>query len=91
MYRSSLLLPVCVLRAYACKNSVSQIISLVFSTAKMVFPVYIGRENKQRGFCTRSGGVLLAVRTGCLQLGSEGGEREMLNHMVLPVWQVSVV
>lgn len=97
LYRSSLLLLVCGLRAnayenYALLSVLSWIISLAFSTAKTLVSKGLSKKGeKARGFCTKSRGILLAVCAACLQSGHAGGERVLLNHMILPVWQVSAV
>lgn len=92
LHGSSLLLPVCGLRANTCENSGSQIISLAFSTAKTLVSKGLSKKGqKARGFCRQSRDVLQAVCTACLQSGDAGGERVLLNHMILPVWQVSAV
>lgn len=92
LHRSSLLLPVCDLRSNAYEDSVSWIISLAFSTANALVSKGLSKKGeKARGFCTQSRGILLAVCTACLQLGDAGGERALLYHMILPVWQVSAV
>lgn len=67
LYRSSLLLLVCGLRAnayenYALLSVLSWIISLAFSTAKTLVSKGLSKKGeKARGFCTKSRGILLAV------------------------------
>lgn len=77
---------------YALLSVLSWIISLAFSTAKTLVSNGLSKKGeKARGFCTQSRGILLAVCTACLQSGDAGAERVLLNHMILPVWQVSAV
>lgn len=92
LHRSSLLLPVCSRRANAYEDSVCQIISLSLSTANTLVSKGLSKKGEEaHGFCTQNRGILLAVCTACLQSGDAERERVLLNHMILPVWQVSAV
>lgn len=68
LHRSSLLLPVCGLRANAYEDSVSQLKLFAFKGLSK-------KGEKAQGVCTQNRGILLIVCTVCLQLGDAERER----------------
>lgn len=86
LYRSSLPLPVCSLKATAYKICFHNDPFSFLHNQNSISDGLKGAEEK-----AAARGVVMCswLRAACFQLG--GAERVVLHHMILPVWQVSVV